>query len=101
MSIKKKYLESKPECKVTFKLSKNVANSAGKASVVGEFNNWDPSVTPMKKLKSGDFSVTMSLQKDKEYEFKYLLDESNWLNEDAADKQVPNVYQGENSVVVI
>lgn len=101
MSIKKKYLESKPECKVTFKLSKKAANSANKANLVGEFNDWSIKKTPMKKLKSGDFSVTMNLSKDKEYQFKYLLDGNDWVNEEAADKLVPNIYNGENSVVVL
>jgi 1,4-alpha-glucan branching enzyme len=101
MSIKKKYLETLPECKVTFKLSKKVANSASKANLVGEFNNWSVKKAPMKKLKSGDFSITVSLPKDQEYQFKYLLDGKEWVNEESADKLIPNVYNTENSVVVV
>ena len=57
MSLKKKYLASKPECKVTFKLAKDGANTYNEVSLVGDFNNWDQGKHPMKKLKSGDFTI--------------------------------------------
>lgn len=101
MSVKKTYLQSKPECKVTFKLDKKLANSANQANLVGEFNNWDEHAMEMKKLKTGEFTVTLNLEKDKEYQFRYLLDSSYWLNDPEADKQVPNAFQTENSVVVV
>ncbi len=101
MSVKKTYLESKPECKVTFKLEKELANSANQAYLVGEFNNWDEQALEMKKLKTGDFTVTLNLTKDKEYQFRYLIDSSMWINEPEADKQVTNEYQSENSVIVV
>ena len=101
MSIKKKYLASKPECKVTFKLSKDIAGSYNEVSLVGSFNDWDPKATTMKKLKAGDFTVTINLEKDKDYEFKYLADSKAWLNDEDADKLVANEFQGENSVVSV
>lgn len=51
MPIKKQYLKNKGECKVTFKIPKNVANDYGSASVVGDFNNWTNKQHEMKKLK--------------------------------------------------
>lgn len=101
MSIKKSYLASKPECKVTFKLEKDEVNSANRASLVGDFNEWDSKKTPMKKLKTGDFSVTLNLQTEKEYQFKYVIDDSEWINETEADKYVANEFEGENSVLVV
>ncbi len=101
MSFKKTYLESKPECKVTFKLKKDLANSASEANLVGDFNNWDKHALKMKKLKSGEFSLTLNLEKDKEYQFRYLLNSKEWINDPEADKFVPNIFQSENSVIVI
>ena len=102
MSLKKKYLETKPECKVTFKINKDLANSCDQVNLVGEFNQWNTAHTPMKKLKNGDFSITINLEKGKEYQFKYHLAEENaWVNEVEADKYVPNEFQGENSVIVV
>jgi hypothetical protein len=45
MSIKKQYLKSKPVCKVTFRIPKEVANGTRMAALVGEFNNWNPEAT--------------------------------------------------------
>ena len=102
MSIKKQYLKSKPVCKVTFRISEDVGNSAGTAHVVGEFNNWDFDSTPMKKLKTGAFTTTVNLEKGKEYQFRYLLDNKNWENDADADKSVPTPFGDcENSVVAL
>ncbi|MHC4943734.1 MAG: isoamylase early set domain-containing protein [Planctomycetota bacterium] len=102
MTTLKKYLKSKPICKVTFKLPHNAANAAETAHLVGEFNNWDTRCTPMKKLKDGAFTVTVDLEKNKEYQFRYLLDQAKWENDWEADKYVPTPYgDGENSVVIL
>lgn len=101
MSIKKQYLKSKPECKVTLSLPKAAAATASTVSLVGEFNGWDPESTPMKKLKSGDFKTTVNLKVGSEYEFRYLIDGERWENDWAADKYVANVFSEENSVVVV
>ena len=102
MSIRKRYLKSKPLGKVTFKLSKEAAQKAKKVYIVGEFNDWDTSANPMKRLKNGDFSVTLELEKGREYHFRYLLDGKIWENDWEADKYVRSNYGNcENSVVVV
>lgn len=102
MSAKKQYLKNKPICKVTFRLPKEAAKSAEKATIVGEFNNWDTEATPMKKLKDGSFTVTLNLEKDREYQYRYLIDGTRWENDWQADKYVPGGGGGEeNSVVVV
>ena len=102
MSIKKQYLKSKPVCKVTFRISERVGNAAATAHVVGEFNNWDFSSTPMKKLKTGAFTTTLNLKKGREYQFRYLLDDKNWENDADADKYVPTPFGDcENSVIAL
>jgi 1,4-alpha-glucan branching enzyme len=100
MSLKKKYLASKPECKVTFKLDKDVAKGYNEVNLVGEFNGWDEKKHPMKKLKSGDFSITINLGKDAVYQFKYLADKKDWINDSEAELVV-NDFQGQNSVVSV
>jgi 1,4-alpha-glucan branching enzyme len=77
---KKDYLKTKPVCKVTFKLSGNITGEASQVALVGDFNDWDPKATPMKKLKDGDFSVVVNLP---------------------IDKYVPKNIDGDNSVVVV
>jgi 1,4-alpha-glucan branching enzyme len=100
--MKKQYLKSKPVCKVTFRLQKEMAKSAKTVNIVGDFNNWDIYATPMKKSKNGSFTVTLDLGLDTEYQFRYLIDETKWENDWNADKYVPTPYgNAENSVVVV
>jgi 1,4-alpha-glucan branching enzyme len=102
MSMKKQYLKTKPICKVTFRLPKEAAKPSETVHIVGEFNNWDIYATPMKKLKSGAFTVTLDLDRGREYQFRYLMDETKWENDWQADKYVPTPYgNAENSVVVV
>jgi 1,4-alpha-glucan branching enzyme len=100
--MKKQYLKTKPVCKVTFRLQKEVAQAAKTVNIVGDFNNWDIYATPMKKLKNGVFTATLDLDVDTEYQFRYLIDETKWENDGHADKYVPTPYgNAENSVVVV
>lgn len=101
MSLKKQYNKTKSECKVTFILAKDIVSSAKKVTLAGDFNEWDIESIPMKKQKSGEFSVSIDLIKGQEYEFKYHIDGVGWLNEKGADKQVPNEFKGVNSVVIV
>ena len=100
MSIKKQRLKGKPVCKVTFRVPEEIGNSAKTAHVVGDFNGWRYSETPMKKLKSGAFSTILNLRQGREYQFRYLLDKCYWLNDVDADKLVVTPFEGsENSVI--
>ncbi len=102
MSIQKKYLKTRPICKVTFRVPAEVAPNAKSVSLVGEFNNWDESATPMTRLKNGSFKVTLDLENDHEYQFRYLLNEKEWENDADADKFVSTPYgNSENSVIVV
>jgi 1,4-alpha-glucan branching enzyme len=99
MSLTKRYLKSRPVCKVTFKLPKELAEWAEKAVVLGEFNGWSPKQHPMKKLKDGGFTATIELQQGGSYQFRYLLDGRVWENDAEADAYVPTVFDSENSLL--
>lgn len=102
MSVKKQFLKSKPICKVTFRVPSTVAKKAKNVHVVGEFNNWSKTATPMKRLKDGTFVLTMDLKTGREYQYRYLIDENTWENDWDADKYVPSLFGGcENSVVIV
>jgi len=102
MSIKKQYLKSRPVSKVTFRLPQDAVPEAQKVSLVGEFNDWDSQANPMTRLKNGEFKVTVDLETGQEYNFRYLVEDSLWVNDAEADKYVPSGFAGEeNSVVVV
>ena len=99
VGTQKVYLRGKHVCKATFKLPKVAAPDAKCVCVVGDFNNWSIHSNPMKKLKNGDYTITLDLEPGREYQFRYLIDESRWENDWNADKYVKSCY-GDNSVVV-
>lgn len=99
--IRKIYLKSRPACRVTFRLSKDAAPDAQGVAIVGDFNNWDTTASPMKKLKNGDFTITLELSRDREYRFRYLIDGNHWENDWNADKYVRNPYGCDDSVVIV
>lgn len=102
MIIKKQYLKTKPVCKVTFGLSPGEAGEADSVHLVGEFNSWNKTATPMKKTKGGAFSVTVDLEPGREYAFRYLIDGVRWMNAENADKSIPTPFaDAENSVIVL
>ena len=102
MGIKKQYLKSKPECKVTFTLPKEAVGGAKKVTLVGEFNDWSETNTPLKKMKNGSASTSLNLSAGREYQYRYLLDGKTWENDWQADKYVPSGIPGvDNSVVIL
>jgi 1,4-alpha-glucan branching enzyme len=101
MSIRKRYLKGKPLCTVTFSLPKAGARSASSVHLVGDFNGWDKAANPMKRQKNGTFAASLSLERGKEYQFRYLLDRERWENDWQADKYLRNEFGGDNSVVVV
>jgi hypothetical protein len=103
MSIKKKYSKNKEVCKVTFQISKEIGDIFSKVSVVGDFNDWNPSANYFFETeKDGSYSVSIMLDSNKEYQFRYLGDGVNWFNEPDANMEIESFYPGfHNSVVFV
>lgn len=95
--LSKSYSKTGKICRVTFKYSN--PQKAETAVLAGEFNNWSLQENPMKKLKNGTFSLTLSLQSGNAYPFRYVLDGESWVNDEGADSYVPNVHGEDDSVV--
>ncbi|AUC83359.1 isoamylase early set domain-containing protein [Lacinutrix sp. Bg11-31] len=96
MAITKQFLKSKPVCKVTFTVS---AEEANEVNVVGNFNEWNTEATALKKLKNGTFKGTVNLEKDKSYEFRYLVD-GQWKNEVEADAFAWSEFAADENCVI-
>lgn len=102
MSIKKQYLKSKNVCKVTFAVPPSESDGVEKVYVVGEFNNWSTSATPMKRFKNGVFKVSLDLEKGREYQFRYLYDGRTWENDADADTSTETPFgDSRNSVIIV
>lgn len=100
--IEKKYLKSKPICKVKFILPAESVTSGKTVAVVGDFNDWDTTVNPMKKQKTGVYACTLDLDVNQEYQFRYLVNGEIWLNDADADGYAPsNVSMEQNGLVSV
>lgn len=97
--LKKSYSKTGAKCRVTFKLPAEV--EASTVALCGEFNDWNPDTNPMKQLKDGSYSVTVSLDADNSYRFRYLLDGERWENDWEADSYLPNDHGSDDSVVTV
>ena len=95
MAIKKQYLKSKPVCKVTFTVP---AKEANEVVVAGNWNEWNATAEPLKKLKNGTFKTTVDLETGSSYEFRYIVD-GEWQNDEQADAYVWNEFATENGVL--
>lgn len=93
--LKKRFFKTKDEVEVTFVFAREDVESA---AVVLETEDWEP--VPMKQRKSDEaFVAKVRLPKDGAYQFRYLLNESEWENDYAADAYWPNEFGADNSVV--
>jgi hypothetical protein len=74
--------------------------NAETVAIAGLNSDWKNLIT-MSKKKDGTFSAEVSLPKESQHEFKYLVNETEWLNEPEADKQKKNEFGGTNSVIIL
>ena len=96
-----KVVTSEGKCEVTFTVSPEAAQGAQSVNIAGDFNSWSSTDNPMKQAKDGSFSITLTLEPNREYQFRYLLDGIKWENDWKADKYIPAPYSNaDNSVVV-
>ncbi len=100
MSLKIQYLKSRPVGKVTFRLPGEAAPASKAVHLVGDFNDWSETATPMQQLKDGSYKTVVELEKDHSYRFRYLIDGDRWENDWEAHAYKPHPYgDGDDSVV--
>ena len=101
MSFKKSFSKDGTVCKVTFTVRKEACKNVNAVNIVGDFNSWSSTETPLVKQKDGSFAVTIELDSDREYQFRYLFDGVRWENDWKADKYIPAPFSNaDNSVIV-
>lgn len=100
MSIKKQFLKSKDAYKVTWAIDKKTAGTAKKITLVGDFNGWNEHEAAFSALKNGTFKYVTELPKDGSYQFRYLVDDQQWMNDTAADGFADNHVSGEQNCII-
>ena len=92
--MKKKYFKTKEECEVTFEL----LVKAKDVVLVSDLNGWEP-LNMKQRRRDKAFYTKVRLPNENQYEFRYLIDGSDWENDEAADGYVLNEFGGANSIV--
>ena len=92
-----KHKHKNGKTKVTFSMP--AIEGCQQLCLAGDFNEWNETATPMKQQADGSWSVTLELEPDREYQYRYLADGQTWHNDEAADGYAPNPYGSDNSLV--
>src|SRR5687767_3352386 len=93
--VQKTFYKTRDYCKVKFSFK---VENAETVEILGLNSDWKNSVI-MSKKKDGSFSADVTLPKDSRHEFKYLVNEKEWVNEPEADGEAVNIFGGTNSVI--
>lgn len=97
--LKKNYSKNGRTCRITFKYPNDEKGTT--AVLSGDFNNWNFKSHPMKCLKDGSFSVTLTIDTNRSYRFRYVVDGKNWQNDHEADSYIANGYGCDDSVISV
>lgn len=65
--------------------------------LVGDFNGWSQAAHHMTRV-GNVFEITVPLEKDRRYVYRYLIDGRHWENDWNADEYVRNEFGGDDSV---
>ena len=98
--VTKTYIKSRNVWKVKFELPKAewpVGVNVRSVHVTGDFNRWDKSEYTL-KLRKGVYSLIMELQAG-EYQYRYVINGTDWYNDWHADGYVPNNSGSDNCVL--
>lgn len=78
-----------------------VAPSARTVSVVGDFNDWDPSATPLREAAgAGVWTITVPLTAGR-HQYVFMVDGNRWTPDPSAPVAVENDFGMPNSVVTV
>ena len=101
--LKKTYTKNKSKCKVTFKFEPTDNNEQiDTIQVVGSFNGWGKQKKHfLKKRKDGTYSLSVNLSAESTYEYKYLVNDSQWYTDNNAENYVWNIYGSQNALVEV
>jgi 1,4-alpha-glucan branching enzyme len=98
--IQKVFIETDrgPVARVTFSLPDSMW--AEEVYLVGDFNGWNYTSHPFQRDRQGNWSLTVELELGRAYQFRYLRDGRDWMNDSQADACVHTRYGSDNFVVI-
>ncbi|WP_436775426.1 isoamylase early set domain-containing protein [Yinghuangia sp. YIM S09857] len=79
--------------RITFCLP--VDDPAGRVSVVGDFNGWEPGRHTLVRRSNGTRSVAVTLAPGSTVRFRYLAENGVWFDDESAE------HDGQNGIVTV
>jgi len=89
--------------KITFTLPAEIVAEANGGILLGDFNNWDYNYgIDLKKQKDGSLKASVTLDAGKTYQYRFLLNDGRWVNDQSAENfvAVEGLYV-ENCVITV
>ena len=89
--------------KITFTLPAEAVEGSTEAILLGDFNNWNPEIAPrLERQQDGSFKAIARLEEGQTYQYRFLLDNSRWVNDYNAQSYVgiPGYYV-DNCVITV
>lgn len=78
-----------------------VGREASRVYLVGDFNDWEPSATPLQRSVSGAvWSVTLTLAPG-QYRYAFIVDNGRWVVDETAPRAPEDEFGVQNSVLVV
>jgi 1,4-alpha-glucan branching enzyme len=88
-----------PKGKVRVTFTMPALEGVSRLNLVGDFNNWSLTETPLQRNDDGTWSVALTLDGGRQYQYRYVADGQEWHNDSAADAYIPTEFGSHNSVV--
>jgi hypothetical protein len=68
--------------------------------LVGDFNDWNPAATPLRRASDGVWSVTVPLRPGR-YRYTFIVDGTRWHRDPAAPRALEDDFGAPTSVITI
>jgi hypothetical protein len=78
-----------------------VSDSAERVSVAGDFNDWDPGATPLRRVGDGDVWSAVLRVAPGRHLYAFVVDDSTWVTDVTAPRAPETEFGGESSVLFV
>ena len=77
-----------------------VNDSASKVAIVGDFNDWEEGVSPLRREEKGVWTITIPLAPGR-YQYTFVVDGTTWVPDPAAPRTLEDDFGRPNSVITV
>ncbi len=78
-----------------------VNDSASKVAIVGDFNDWDEGVSPLRRVSDkGVWTITIPLAPGR-YQYTFVVDGTTWVPDPGAPRTLEDDFGRPNSVITV